>query len=82
MINELGYRGAYARSRFVVKYDEESCTGCGLCEERCQLHSITMEERAAVDIDKCMGCGNCVLVCPSGALSLVEARPVESIRRT
>ncbi|MBN2225310.1 MAG: 4Fe-4S binding protein [Deltaproteobacteria bacterium] len=82
MINELGYRDAYARSRFVVKYDEESCTGCGLCEDRCQLHAITMEERAVVDTDKCFGCGNCALVCPSGALSLVEARPVESIRRT
>lgn len=82
MINELGYREAYARSRFVVKYDEDSCTGCGLCEDRCQLHAITMDERAVVDIDRCFGCGNCALICPSGALSLVETRPVESIRRT
>jgi ferredoxin len=82
MINELGYREAYARSRFVVKYDEGSCTGCGLCEERCQLHAITMEDMAVVDTDKCFGCGNCALVCPSGALTLGEARPVESIRRT
>ncbi len=82
MINELGYREAYARSRFVVKYDEDSCTGCGLCEERCQLHAITMGEHAVVDTDKCFGCGNCALICPSEALSLVEARPVESIRRT
>jgi NAD-dependent dihydropyrimidine dehydrogenase PreA subunit len=82
MINELGYREAYARSRFVVRYDEDSCTGCGLCEDRCQLHAITMDDRAAVDIEKCFGCGNCALVCPSGALSLVEARPLESIRRT
>lgn len=82
MINELAYRDAYARSRFVVKYEEESCAGCGLCEERCQLHAITMDERAVVDLDKCFGCGNCALVCPSGSLSLVEARPVESIRKT
>ena len=82
MINELGYRDAYARSRFVVRYDEDSCTGCGLCEERCQLHAITMDGRAVVDTEKCFGCGNCALVCPSGALLLMEARPVESIRRT
>ncbi len=82
MINDLGYRDAYARSRFVVKYDEESCTGCGLCEERCQLGAITMDGRAVVDVDKCFGCGNCALVCPSGSLLLVEARPVESIRKT
>ncbi len=82
MINDLGYREAYARSRFVVKYDRESCTGCGLCEGRCQLHAITMDDQAVVDTDKCFGCGNCALVCPSGALSLVETRPVESIRNT
>jgi len=82
MINELGYREAYARSRFVVRYDRESCTGCGLCEDRCQLHAITMDGRAVVDIDRCKGCGNCALICPSGALSLAETRPVESIRRT
>jgi ferredoxin len=82
MINELGYREAYARSRFVVRYDEDLCTGCGLCGDRCQIHAITMDERAVVDTDRCFGCGNCALICPSGALSLVEARPVESIRRT
>jgi ferredoxin len=82
MINDLGYRDAYARSRFVVKYDEGSCTGCGLCEERCQLGAITMDGRAVVDLDKCFGCGNCALACPSGSLTLVEARPVESIRKT
>lgn len=82
MINDLGYRDAYARSRFVVKYDRDACTECGLCEDRCQLHAITMDGRAVVDLDKCFGCGNCALACPSGALSLVEARPVESIRNT
>jgi ferredoxin len=82
MINELDYRDAYARSRFVVKYDDDLCTGCGVCEERCQLHAITMDGRAVVDTDRCFGCGNCALVCRSGALLLVEARPAEWIRRT
>jgi ferredoxin len=82
LINEIGYREAYAPSRFRVRLDEAACTGCGVCEERCQLGAIVVNDRASVDYDKCFGCGNCVLTCPAEALVLEEARPVDSIRRT
>ncbi len=82
MINELGFREAYAPSRFRVKYDESACTGCGACEDRCQVHAITMGDVAVVDTGKCFGCGNCALSCPSEALVLEEIRPVAFIRRT
>jgi len=82
LINEIGYREAYAPSRFRVKLDEAACTGCGVCEGRCQLHAISVNDRASVDYDKCFGCGNCVLTCPAEALVLEEVRPVDFIRRT
>jgi len=80
MVNQTGYLDALAPSRFKVKLDADACSGCGLCEDRCQFHAITLDEVAVVDGDKCYGCGNCVITCPDEALTLEEVRPVEHIR--
>jgi heterodisulfide reductase subunit A-like polyferredoxin len=82
MVNQTGYRDGIAPSRFRVKLNADVCTGCGICEERCQFHAISVDEVAAVDGDKCFGCGNCVITCPDDALILEEVRPVEHIRVT
>jgi NAD-dependent dihydropyrimidine dehydrogenase PreA subunit len=82
MVNETGYRDGVAPSRFRVKLNEDACTGCGICEDRCQFHAISVNGVAAVDIDKCFGCGNCVITCADEALILEEVRPVEHIRVT
>jgi NAD-dependent dihydropyrimidine dehydrogenase PreA subunit len=82
MVNQTGYMDGLAPSRFRVKLNEDACTGCGTCEDRCQFHAISVDEVAAVDIDKCFGCGNCVITCPDEALILEEVRPVEHIRVT
>jgi len=65
-----------------VRLDEGLCTGCGICEDRCQFHAITMNGVAAIDTEKCYGCGNCVIKCPAEALVLEEVRPVSHIRIT
>lgn len=80
MVNQTGYLDALTPSRFRVKLDAEACTGCGICEDRCQFHAITLDEVAVVDLDKCYGCGNCVITCPDEALTLEEIRPIEHIR--
>ncbi len=66
--------------------DSISCTGCGLCLERCQVNALQMEEqsdRVVVHLDRCIGCGNCVVTCPSAALKLVkiaaETTPPEDV---
>lgn len=82
MINEAGYAASYAPSRFRVRLDEDLCTGCGICQDRCQFHAITMNGVAAIDTEKCYGCGNCVIKCPAEALVLEEVRPVSHIRIT
>lgn len=51
----------------------DSCTGCGICAERCPFLAITMDGesgRARVDFEKCMGCGVCQDSCPSEGISL------------
>jgi len=80
IVNQTGYPDALAPSRFRVKLRPEACTGCGLCQERCQFHAITVNGVAAVNLERCYGCGNCVITCPEQALALEEVRPLEHIR--
>lgn len=76
----------WAKSRYEAEVDEEACTGCETCVERCQFEAITMQESedadepvALVDPEKCFGCGVCVLTCPTDALSMKVVRPPEHI---
>jgi Pyruvate/2-oxoacid:ferredoxin oxidoreductase delta subunit len=63
-------------SRYRPEVDEDSCSACGECEERCWFNAILVgdEDTALVDADKCMGCGLCVPACPEEAIAMIEAR--------
>lgn len=80
LVNQIGYLRGIAKSRFQVKLDEDACSGCGMCVDRCQFHAINVETVASIDYDRCFGCGNCALTCPEGALQLEEVRPIGHIR--
>lgn len=74
----------YARSRFRAFLDQESCSGCQNCLERCQFNAIDLvrvgkKYKAVVDQEKCWGCGVCVLKCEPGAIYLEAVEPVEYI---
>ena len=64
-------------SEFIPVVDEDSCSGCETCAERCPMDAITVEEVAAIDLDKCLGCGVCFPTCPTDSISFVR-RPVEA----
>ncbi len=71
-------------SRYLAKVDEESCTGCEDCIERCWFKALEMvrqdgSEVARVNVEKCMGCGLCAIKCPEGAIALEAARDKEFI---
>ncbi len=66
-------------SNYFAQVDAQACTGCGLCEDRCQMGAIalTAEEHAAVDLDRCIGCGLCITTCPEEALALIKKSETE-----
>lgn len=54
-----------------AEIDEDSCTGCGICEEVCPFDAIEMVGGVAKsDSDLCDGCGLCVSWCPVDAIKL------------
>jgi len=68
-----------ATSSFIVIVDEEECTGCGDCIDRCQMEALSMQDDiVAMDADRCFGCGLCISVCPASALRMEprEQRPI------
>lgn len=75
-----------AKSRFEAEVNQELCSGCQVCVDRCQFDAIEMVKpsgskkyKAVVDTDKCWGCGMCVIRCKPGALSLKLVRSLEHI---
>ncbi|MGD8506966.1 MAG: P-loop NTPase [Candidatus Bathyarchaeota archaeon] len=50
--------------------EEEKCTECGLCQEKCRFDAIT--EDIMIEPISCEGCGVCAIVCPANAITLIE----------
>ncbi|MFO7886298.1 MAG: 4Fe-4S binding protein, partial [Desulfobacteraceae bacterium] len=72
-------------SNFHAIVNKETCSGCGICETRCQVGAVTVSEElgyAVVDLNRCIGCGLCVPTCNTGAIALQkkssEVRPPET----
>ncbi len=72
-------------SRFVSVVDEELCTGCAICLDRCYFGALSVSKKedgsevATVNPDKCMGCGLCMIKCPENALSMKIVREKDFI---
>ncbi len=50
--------------------DENRCTGCRACMDKCSKNAITIKDNistfnAVIDTDKCVDCGICHSVCPN-----------------
>ncbi|MHA1245947.1 MAG: nucleotide-binding protein [Candidatus Thorarchaeota archaeon] len=53
----------------VAVIDPDSCTMCGLCEEKCRYDAIHLPE---IDRIACEGCGVCEYICPVGAIQMED----------
>ncbi len=58
---------------FFAVVNDQTCLGCGVCEDRCQMDAVQLvDEKASIDLDRCIGCGLCVSTCPADAMTLVR----------
>jgi len=90
VINPLVKRGKVHEiltpSRYRAKVNQELCSGCQTCIERCKFDAIEMQKvtgskklKSTIIKEHCMGCGVCVITCPKQALTLELVRPPEHI---
>ncbi|MFX0087854.1 MAG: ATP-binding protein [Candidatus Hodarchaeota archaeon] len=77
-LTERNQPHAFVKANFIMSVDEELCTGCATCVDRCQFDALDVpEEICEVDRQRCVGCGVCAIVCPEDALSLIARHPSE-----
>jgi ferredoxin len=62
--------GEAVNSSYFAVVDEDGCTACGTCEERCPMDAITIDDIAVVALDRCIGCGVCAGSCEYDAIAL------------
>ncbi|MFH1150859.1 MAG: 4Fe-4S binding protein [Actinomycetota bacterium] len=68
----------YSRSNYVARVDADGCIACGLCEDRCPVEAVSVDDVAAVDPGVCIGCGVCTPTCGGeDAVRLVLREEVE-----
>ena len=63
---------AVAPSSYWAVVDEDTCNGCEVCVDRCQVNAISMNDAdiAEIDYERCLGCGVCISSCNRDALQL------------
>jgi Pyruvate/2-oxoacid:ferredoxin oxidoreductase delta subunit len=71
-ITKLGHnKHKYMNALFEASVDEEECTACEECLDRCPVGAIVVKDTALIDRDKCLGCGLCASGCPSEAITMI-----------
>jgi len=72
-VAQLDMPGFLAKSGFMPVLDEDLCTGCAVCEERCPVAAIeVVDDVSVIKVERCIGCGLCVTGCDTDALELVR----------
>jgi H+/Na+-translocating ferredoxin:NAD+ oxidoreductase subunit B len=76
----------WEKSRFQAQVNQDLCSGCQTCVDRCMFNAIEMVKvpgtkklKAQVDPEKCFGCGVCVVTCEEQALKMKTVRPPDHI---
>jgi ferredoxin len=78
-VNEWGAVEGPQKSNYRAVLNQETCTECGVCIERCQVNAIKSGEdgKLIFSRDGCIGCGLCVVNCPTDSVELVPVSKEE-----
>ena len=61
------------QSNYFARVNEELCTGCETCVDRCQMEAIEVVDGiSTIALNRCIGCGLCVTTCPEEAVQLIK----------
>jgi len=63
-------RRQFMNAIFEAVVDEDSCTACEVCVDRCPVGAVSVDDWAVVDRDRCLGCGLCAGTCPTEAITM------------
>ena len=63
-------------SLFRVRFDEDKCKHCGLCEKNCKARAID-SKAGTVDYSRCVVCGDCTSQCKFDALHYTAKKPAD-----
>ena len=78
-ITKYGNPQAIVTSNYYAIKDQETCTDCGTCVERCHVSAVRTEnDHSVIDRDTCVGCGLCASACPTGSITMVHKSPQEA----
>jgi len=80
---ELGTKGVWPKSHYIVEYNAEFCNQCGACVKRCHFQAFHHDgsvievdgknkKGVAFDPEKCWGCGLCANSCPQDAIEMIR----------
>lgn len=76
-IKNLEKPAKFVCTNYYATVDENECSECGKCVEKCPMDAVTADGAARVDPDRCIGCGVCAQVCDCGAVTLAEKAETE-----
>ena len=69
---DFGYSEDFYSGQMAI-IDNEACTSCGLCIEKCRFGAIENDgSRYFIEPIDCEGCGYCARICPVDAISMKD----------
>jgi Pyruvate/2-oxoacid:ferredoxin oxidoreductase delta subunit len=79
-ITQLDIPHAVVPSSYWCAVDEDLCTGCWACIDRCPVGAIEMKDSMVVEvkIERCLGCGVCTPICSPEACAWRRETPTAS----
>lgn len=76
-----GFPMGIAKTNYTLQINSETCVGCGLCQEACNVTALQLfdtengrkKRQMHALTENCLGCGACISSCPTQSLSLIAA---------